>query len=256
MNKKKWIKVIFVLLFIVLAGILYSCRVNNKEKVSLITDQGITEAEVNVNQTKDENLVQSNENALAVDETKDNSVKNGTSDLNNKNSPDADMQTVENASSSEAPSGYIYVHICGEVLKPDVYKVLEDARVYEVIAKAGGLTDAAADAHINQAAAVSDGQQIYIPSIEEAADILPGEFNVSGKETTERTDSKTAGTVNINSASADELMTLSGIGQAKAQAIIDYRGSNGGFKTIAEIKNIDGIKDAVYNKIKDKISVE
>ncbi|MDF2803937.1 MAG: competence protein ComEA helix-hairpin-helix repeat region [Anaerocolumna sp.] len=257
MNKKKWLKLVFVVLFIIIAGILYSCRVGNKDEVTVITgtEESIP-SEGNVDSTKAANTISSDGIKASEDPLLDKALTDDT-DV----TKDININTVDNApgnsSESEKSSDYIYVHICGEVLKPNVYKVTVNTRVYEVIAKAGGLTEAAADSYINQASIVSDGQQIFIPSIEEVADKLPAAVsNVSANETTENSNSNNTGIININIATTEELMTLSGVGQAKAKAIIDYRINIGGFKSIDEIKNIDGIKDAVYNKIKDKITVD
>lgn len=245
MNKIKWIKVITVLLFVVLAGIFYSCRTSREEQVSLITDS-LEEA------VKDD-TVQRPEEIIDIQTMENTEITEDTSELSNVNNL-TNNNLKEAASTSNSAGDYIYVYICGEVMKPDVYKVNKETRVFEVIDAAGGLTDAAAGAYINQASKVSDGQQIYIPSIDEAADLLPAVSGITG-DITENVGGNSLQLVNINIASASELMTLSGIGQAKAQAIIDYRISNGGFKSIDEIKKIDGIKDAVFNKIKDKICV-
>jgi len=129
----------------------------------------------------------------------------------------------------------------------------------DVIVLAGGLTEDAAGDFTNQASLLEDGQQIYIPTLDEVKEKTPLEF-VTGeplpdKKNNNNTD-KSNGIVNINTASLEELMTLSGIGQAKAKSIVDYRETHNGFQSIEEIKNIVGIKDAVYNKIKDSISVK
>lgn len=140
----------------------------------------------------------------------------------------------------EEPS--IYVYVCGQVNCPGVYELPEGARITDAIEAAGGMTDAAALDYLNQAALLTDGQKIYVPSEEEAEQ--------------EATVSKADGKVNLNTAGADELMTLSGVGEAKAEAIIRYREEKGSFQSIEEIMNIEGIKEGVFNKIKDKISVE
>lgn len=255
MNKMKWFKLLLVVIFIIIAGIFYSC--NNKDKVAFISK--------NEDDSSIEEITGTNydDNTVTYDNTKDSgdTIVGEKTEENAKaiTIPSGNLEainsTTDEISNTENSSKYIYVHICGEVQKPDVYKVQADTRVYELIAKAGGLTDAAADAYINQASIVTDGQQIYIPSFDEVEDVLPGISNISTNETIENSN-KNSGTININIATADELMTLSGVGQAKAQAIIDYRMSNGDFQSIDDIKKIAGIKDAVYNKIKDKISVK
>lgn len=140
----------------------------------------------------------------------------------------------------EEPS--IYVYICGQVNCSGVYEMPEGARIADAIEAAGGMTEAAAKEYLNQAAVLIDGQKIYVPTLEEAEQ--------------ETASPKADGKVNINTADAEELMSLSGVGETKAEAIIRYREEAGGFRSIEEIMNIEGIKEGVFNKIKDKISVE
>lgn len=139
----------------------------------------------------------------------------------------------------EMPS--IVVYVCGQVNVPGVYELSEGARIADAIEAAGGMTEAAEREFLNQAALLTDGQKIYVPSPEEAK--------------MEEQTSKENGRVNINTADEEELMSLSGVGEAKAEAIIRYREEKGGFQSIEEIMNIEGIKEGVFQKIKDKISV-
>ena len=127
------------------------------------------------------------------------------------------------------------VYVCGAVVNPGVYEVSEGSRVYDVVCMAGGLTDEADATAVNQAENVYDGQMIFLPT---EAQIIE--------------DTR----VNINTASLEELMTLSGIGQAKAEQIIVYRNTNGDFSSVEEIMNVDGIKEGLYNRIKDDIRVK
>lgn len=137
----------------------------------------------------------------------------------------------------------IFVHVCGQVKSPGVYELPAGSRIYEAIEAAGGLTKAAKEDSLNQAQILEDGQQLYVASEEEAkAQNSAGSISTEGK-------------VNINKASREELMTLSGIGEAKADAIIRYREQNGSFKSIEEIMEIEGIKEGVFHKIEDQITV-
>lgn len=149
----------------------------------------------------------------------------------------------------------IFVHVCGAVAKPGVYSAASGTRVYQVIEMAGGITgDGAGDA-LNQAEAVTDGQRIEVPTHEQVASGSIASPPVS----TGTGSGENAGTgkavVNINDADAELLSTLPGIGEAKALSIISYREKNGRFSTIDEIKNIEGIKEGLFNKIKDYISI-
>ena len=128
---------------------------------------------------------------------------------------------------------------------------MEGSRVYEAIQKAGGMTEEAADFAVNQAALLEDGQQITVPTTEEAKGWTPEEGVQSAVP--EQADSERK--VNINQAAAEELMTLPGIGESKAEGIIEYRESAGGFQSVEEIKNVSGIGDAVFERIKDRIVI-
>lgn len=247
MMKKNYLKIFLVILFTIIAGVLYSCKTERKENLlSGIDEYSITQ----YNATTSESNSDTTSNDIQIlDNTK-------TDELSASDMSQSTIQLNDDKLTKDNTTEYIYVHICGEVVKPDVYKVVKDTRVFEVIEAAGGLTDLAAGDYINQAGIVTDGQQIYIPSKEEVknktSDTLNQLINTTNVEKPVQSNSEF---ININTATLEELMTLSGIGQAKAQAIIDYRNSNGKFKSIEEIKNIDGIKDAIFNKIKDKIKV-
>ncbi len=162
----------------------------------------------------------------------------------------ADSETSELL---DSVSEGIYVQISGAVVNPGVYHLPEDARVYLAIEMAGGLREDACADDINQAALLADGQMLVIPTAEEAAaQKEAANAQASGTETTSSSD----GLVNINTATKEELMTLSGIGEAKADAIIEYRTANGAFRTTEDIMNISGIKEGAYSKIKDSITVQ
>ncbi|MDF2610759.1 MAG: hypothetical protein K0R92_2233 [Lachnospiraceae bacterium] len=212
MDKNKSFKLIITILFVVLAGILYSCNMTGQKKELIPLTQDL--------------------------ETKETS---GTREENNLKEEKTLLED------SDAKS--LYVHICGAVKKPDVYEVKDGTRIIEVIRLAGGLTDEAAGDYINQAALVTDGQQVYIPTKSEVVDASPSGYLQNSNQ-------DGANIVNINTAAKEELMTLPGIGEAKANSIIAYRQENGGFKNIDEIKNIEGIKDSVFNKISELITVK
>lgn len=144
-----------------------------------------------------------------------------------------------------------YVYVCGAVNAPGVYELASGARVYEAIALAGGVQEGAAAEALNQASVITDGERIYIPTQEELEKgIVDGQTpEVTG------TDNKDEGKININTASKEELKSLPGIGDAKADSIISYRDANGGFQVIEDMMKIEGIKEGVFNKIKDKIIV-
>ncbi len=144
----------------------------------------------------------------------------------------------------------IFVHVCGKVKNEGVYELKPESRVEDAIKAAGGLTSDAAGYGINQAEKLKDGAQIYVPSKKEVKESGSRSLTPRNGENTAK-----AGTVNINTATKEELMTLNGVGEAKAELIISYRESNGGFKEITDIMKIKGIKQKFFDKIKDKIGV-
>ncbi len=150
---------------------------------------------------------------------------------------------------SKEPLRICYVHICGEVAAPGVYELEEGSRIFQAVAVAGGFTENAAADSLNMAEPVKDGMKIQVPNQEEAQKLLNEGANVSGSLPEGRRK------VNLNTAKKDELMTLRGVGEAKADDIIRYRESHGGFQKIEDIMKISGIKEAAFQKIKDDITV-
>jgi len=137
------------------------------------------------------------------------------------------------------------VYVSGAVVRPDVYELPYDSIVKDAIEAAGGPTGEADLNRINLARRVHDEEQIYVPQKgEESLPVSPPSPSSQG-----------GGKVNINTATTEELSTLPGIGPTKAQSIIDYRTTNGPFQSIEDIKNVRGIGDATFEKLKDRITV-
>ncbi len=143
----------------------------------------------------------------------------------------------------------VAVYICGEVKNPGFYRLTGDSRVYDAILAAGGLKKSADKVAVNQARILVDGEQIEIPKKGRKSK-LTGD---SGVDTDIAGDSKNL--ININQAKAKELMNLPGIGESKAAMILEYRETNGSFTCIEDIMNISGIKEGVFNKIKQYITI-
>ncbi len=152
----------------------------------------------------------------------------------------------------------IAVYVCGAVNCPGVYELSASARVYQAVEAAGGFRDDADQEWVNQAQFLQDGGKIRIYTRLET-DQMRQEGLEEGSVLPEGQDAQTeqAGEspVNLNTATREELMTLPGIGEAKADAVIAYREENGGFSSPEEIMNISGIKEAVFSQIKDRITV-
>lgn len=152
----------------------------------------------------------------------------------------------------------IYVHICGEVLNPGVYEMQPDERVFMLIEKAGGFTKDAATDYVNQAMALQDGDKVYIPSQAEAAEEGTALSNTSSTNSNSESSSNPGsedGVLDLNTATEEDLMTLPGIGSSKAKKIIAYREEIGKFEKIEQIMDITGIKEGVYNNIKNYVIV-
>ena len=161
----------------------------------------------------------------------------------------------------------VYIHVCGLVSTPGVYGLPAGSRVYEAIEAAGGFSEAAVPDYLNLAQVLEDGMKIQVPDREQAEEwkargltqsgISAGAVS-AGVQTPGRTGTGEGGAkamVNLNTASKEDLMTLRGIGESRAEDIIHYREAFGGFKSIEDIMNVSGIKDAAFEKIKDSITV-
>lgn len=181
-------------------------------------------------------------------------------------------KTPQKATQTKETENYI-VDIKGEVNMPGIYKLKKNSRVVDVIEKAGGLTENANTTVINLSKKINDEMVIIIYSnyeIENFKSTKEQEENLISKceqkdsnslkndacmssSNTEQALDNTK--ISLNNATKEELMTLSGIGESKADDIIKYREENGEFKNIEDIKNIKGIGDAIFDKIKDRLTL-
>lgn len=177
---------------------------------------------------------------------------------------------VGEATASAAPSvtqQKIKVDVAGAVLNPGVYELSENARIEDALSAAGGLSDEVdqdwVSKNLNLAAKLSDGGKLYIPKVGETTPpSSAGAVSGAGSsDVSSASNPPLAGggcsRVNINTASAATLAEcLSGIGEKRAQNIISYRESHGGFKSIEEIKNVTNIAEGIFSQIKDQITVD
>ena len=166
---------------------------------------------------------------------------------------------------SEGEPQTLWVHICGYVNRPGIYEMPIDGRLYDALMAAGGFLEGANENALNLAERLKDGSRVYVPglSVSDTKDMAEGEERAGwvaegteyGQWATEGGEAKDA-RININTASGRLLETIPGIGPAKAQEIMAYRKENGPFETIEEIKEVAGIKDALFEKMKAFITVE
>ncbi len=161
--------------------------------------------------------------------------------------PADETEYREESSSRSGQPQVIFVDIGGAVESPGVYQVAQGTRLFEVIDMAGGLSEDADADHVNRASFVEDGQKIIIP-------VRGSEITADPGTEAAMTTEGDSGLVNINTASADELKSLTGIGDVMAERIIEYR-STRAFKSKEDIMSVDGIGSKTYENIKDDITV-
>ena len=177
-----------------------------------------------------------------------------------------DRTELSDASSEETKT--LVVHICGAVSAPGVYELPAGSRIIDAVEAGGGFLPEADEACCNLAEEIVDGCQIYIMTKSESCADGQTEKKAgiqtspdSDMQTTDRnvrsnsTPTLENGLVNLNTADVAALMTLPGIGESRAKAIISYREQHGAFAQIEDIMKISGIKQAAFSKIKDKITV-
>lgn len=184
------------------------------------------------------------------------SPQDGAAQLSKKEaSPGEDTAETEKA---------ILVFVCGAVENAGVYSLKAGSRLYEAVEAAGGFRADADRDWLNLADTLQDGQKLRVYTMEETAALWKQEGQAQGvnaEDSGGASDhsgtgaSDSSGKVNLNTATREQLMTLPGIGGAKADAVIAYREEYGGFQAIEDIMKIRGIKEAVFSKIKDKIIV-
>ena len=272
--KKQSFEYVLTVICMLAAGICYSCsggtnQVDLDGQALIADEQGVKEAGV--------------QNGLISAET----------EAAEESLTDWGTDPQEGTQPWQTESVRLYVHICEEVKNPGVYEMKPGSRIFQAVDLAGGFTHDAASEYLNMAQETADGMKITVPSKAEIwadtdygsdsgcgsekegsenpewkkteASENPGSVSgrnsalagtewiqmSSGKETEQGTWPK----INLNTATREELMTLKGIGEAKAADIIRYREEQGPFRAIEEVMNISGIKEAAFQKIRDDITV-
>ncbi|SFG13367.1 competence protein ComEA [Lachnospiraceae bacterium C7] len=264
MKKGKTILFTFCFCFLTI----FSLTACHKDEVLLSTETGTSaESHNKHNKNNKKNTPQSYD-----ENNKAKSKKNKSAKTNGD-------KTKSKASQGNA-TDKVVVYVCGQVNKPGVYELSKGKRLFDAVTMAGGMNDLAAKEFHNLAACLKDGQMIYIPTKEEAKDpnfvgpdnaenIINNANNATygaanngvsdstrvGNPVSNSESAISNGKVNINRASKEELMTIKGVGESKAESIIAYRTEHGNFSKIEDLKNITGIKNGIFNKLKDYITV-
>lgn len=171
--------------------------------------------------------------------------------------PASDLATKDQAIKPQ------YVDLKGAVKNPGVYSFLPNERIHDVLQKAGGLLPTADQNRINLAQPLEDGMMIWIPAKNEITpnfpSSAPANHTTPAVPVTSRAGSQASsknGLVNLNTASVEQLMTLSGIGETRAKAIMRYREEKGSFRTIQQLQEIPGIGEKLMEKIKDQVTLQ
>lgn len=262
---KKKMKKMLCMALVAVISLLPACK--KKESVVLYDSAGMQVMELQAETQKLENGGEGMTESVPETVT-----ENGTEEAEKAVQKVKEENSERERMTAEEEETLLLVHICGAVASPGVYEFEEGDRLYHAIEKAGGFLPEADKDYLNQAWKLSDGMQICVPTREQtlpeeatgrqygvksslsqwetAEDILQGEIpeNFPGNGSLDKA-------VNINTASKEVLCTLPGIGEGKAQSIIDYREKKGGYETIEEIMNVEGIKEGLFEKIKSSITV-
>ncbi len=172
---------------------------------------------------------------------------------------DQEAEQIDGEADSETKSApsQICVYVTGHVANPGIVYLDEGARVADAIEACGGMTEAASIESLNLARVVVDGEQIQVQSAEElkAANDAAASSASSAPAGADASSQAASGKVNINTAESSELQTLSGVGESKAKKIIDYRQTNGPFKSIEDLANVSGIGEKTVESLRDSICI-
>ena len=271
-TNRLWRMVLWGILWAMLCPTLGACGAQREElflseKESIAYGDGNRKVESKVEDT-DQNR-EAEPNAGNTDQNREVESNAGDTDQNRKAEPSAgstDRTELSDASSEETKT--LVVHICGAVSAPGVYELPAGSRIIDAVEAGGGFLPEAEEACCNLAEEIVDGCQIYIMTKTESC--VDGQTEKkAGIQTSPDSDMQTTdrnvrsnsapalenGLVNLNTADVAALMTLPGIGESRAKAIISYREQHGAFAQIEDIMKISGIKQAAFSKIKDKITV-
>lgn len=264
-NKYILIKYFAAAVLILTAGIVYSLEVEQ----SVLQEKDYNFSETETDKTDCINLSETSDNAGSKTvESFEKTIEAAEGTVIAEH--EAAVSGTTGGTDAKKDSEYVLcVYVCGEVSSPGVYELASGTRIADAVREAGGMTENADSDYLNLALFLSDGQKVYVPSKEEVTNngrqtekLTEMSYYVSGIPENSQEKGQAGKTevgknvININSAGLSELVKIPGIGEKRARTIIDYRNSFGLFKTTADIKKVSGIKDALYEKIKEYICVE
>ena len=217
MNKKINIIVILISSFIIIGTIAYKLNLNIQDEVYIVSENEEKIEENNINIEKD-----------------------------------YEINNIEYKNKENTISKNVTIYVSGEVNNPGIVTIESDKRLYDAVEKLGGVTQNADLNRINLALKINDEEHYIIPKIGED-NIISQDISVNNIDTIKN---EQTSKININTATIEELDNLPGVGEATANKILNYREENGMFKSIEEIKNVNGIGEKKYIDIKDKICIE
>lgn len=228
-------------------------RLKNKKVIGIIIVLFITATVSILTYGKNKNNVFKDEymQNIFIDEEnisveKDNSNTDYLKETENENNNLVIENSNKNKNLQTSSNNTIVVEIKGEVMKPDVYTLSEGSIIKDLIEMAGGLTEEADISNINRAKEINNHDLIIIRNINDVNIDVEAENNEVNEESDD-------GKISINDSDISKLKEIPGIGEVKANSIISYREKNNGFKSIEELKNVDGIGEKTFEKIKDSI---
>ena len=221
MNKKINIIVILISSFIIIGTIAYKLNLNIQDEIYIVSEneENIEEDRINIEKDYETNNIENN---------------------------------IEYKNKENTISKNVTIYVSGEVNNPGIVTIESDKRLYDAVEKLGGVTENADLNRINLAIKINDEEHYIIPKIGED-NIISQDISVNNIDTIKN---EQTSKININTATIEELDNLPGVGEATANKILNYRQENGMFKSIEEIKNVNGIGEKKYVDIKDKICIE
>ncbi len=241
-KENKWAIILISFLAINIGWMIYSHKMN-KDTIQLEESRYTLEQEVDEENSEDK--IVNTEEKEAVQPVEVHTEKDSVSN-------------DEVASTIELEVKEVPIYICGEVKMPGVYYMSTHAIINDVIKKCGGFTDDANQMAINLASAIVPNEKIIVPKMGEEIDKLMVSYEnrerIESNSVSPQATMSQSTLININTATKEQLMTLNGIGEVKAIAIINYRQEKGVFNSVDEIKNISGIGEKTFEKIKQFIT--